>query len=153
MRKGISSLCGVVHEKMRSDVRNGDVFIFIGSSRKLMKLLHAEDGGMVMYVKRLEAGRFKLPEFDENTQSYQMEWRDLVVMVEGIQESPDQRLRRLRAQRRESAFKIVALLCKISRSETLFLVKYRILMLCFYVKYRVLRFFFVSLHPKYHRYG
>ena len=83
MRKGISSLCGVVHEKMRSDVRNGDVFIFIGSSRKLMKLL------------------FKLPEFDENTQSYQMEWRDLVVMVEGIQESPDQRLRRLRAQRRE----------------------------------------------------
>ena len=101
MRKGISSLCGVVHEKMRSDVRNGDVFIFIGSSRKLMKLLHAEDGGMVIYVKRLEAGRFKLPKYDENTQNYQMEWRDLVVMVEGIQESPDQRLRRLRAQRRE----------------------------------------------------
>ena len=67
MRKGISSLCGVVHEKMRSDVRNGDVFIFIGQSRKLMKLLHAEDGGLVMYVKRLEAGRFKLPEYDENT--------------------------------------------------------------------------------------
>lgn len=36
MRKGISSLCGVVHEKMRSDVRNGDVFIFIGQSRKLI---------------------------------------------------------------------------------------------------------------------
>ena len=87
MRKGISSLCGVVHERMKSDVRNGDVFIFIGRSRRLMKLLHAEDGGMVMYVKRLEAGRFKLPEYDENTQSYQMEWRDLVVMVEGIQES------------------------------------------------------------------
>ena len=59
MRKGISSLCGVVHEKMNSEVKNGDVFIFIGSSRRLMKLLHAEDGGMVMYVKRLEAGRFK----------------------------------------------------------------------------------------------
>ena len=89
MSKGISSLCGVVHEKMRSDVRNGDVFIFIGQSGKLMKLLHAEDGRMVMYVKCLEAGRFKLPEYDENTQSYQMEWRDLVVMVEGIQESLD----------------------------------------------------------------
>lgn len=102
MRKGISSLCGVVHERMKSDVRNGDVFIFIGRSRRLMKsLLHAEDGGMVMYVKRLEAGRFKLPEYDKDTQSYQMEWRDLVIMVEGIQESPDLRLRRLRAQRRE----------------------------------------------------
>ena len=101
MRKGINSLVGVVHEKMHSDVRNGDVFIFIGSSRKLMKLLHAEDGGMVMYVKRLEAGRFKLPEYDPETNSYPMEWRDLVVMVEGIQESPEQRLKRLRALRHE----------------------------------------------------
>lgn len=70
MRKGISSLCGLVHERMRSEVRNGDVFIFVGSSRKLMKLLHAEDGGMVMYVKRLEAGRFKLPEYDPESNSY-----------------------------------------------------------------------------------
>ena len=101
MRKGISSLCGVVHEKMGSDVKNGDVFIFIGSSRKLMKLLHAEDGGMVMYVKRLEAGRFKLPRYSPEPKSYPMEWRDLVVMVEGLQENPEQRLRRLRAQRHE----------------------------------------------------
>lgn len=101
MRKGINSLCGVVHEKMHGQVRNGDVFIFIGGSRRLMKLLHAEDGGMVMYVKRLEAGRFRLPEFDPETQSYQMEWRDLVMMVEGIQENPQQRLRRLRAKRTE----------------------------------------------------
>ena len=101
MRKGINSLIGVVKEKMGSDVRNGDVFIFIGSSRKLMKLLHAEDGGMVMYVKRLEAGRFKLPEYDQDTKSYPMEWRDLVVMVEGINEDPVSRLRRLRAERSE----------------------------------------------------
>lgn len=101
MRKGISSLCGVVKEKMGCQVMNGDVFIFIGSSRKLMKLLHAEDGGLVMYVKRLESGRFRIPPFDERTQTYPMEWRDLVVMVEGIMENPDQRLRRLRAQRKE----------------------------------------------------
>ena len=56
MRKGISSLCGVVHERMGCSVRNGDVFIFIGSSRKLMKLLHAEDGGLVMYVAQLSDG-------------------------------------------------------------------------------------------------
>ena len=85
----------------RTDMRKGDVFIFIGSSRKLMKLLHAEDGGMVMYVKRLEAGRFRLPEYDEQTKSYPMEWRDLVVMVEGITEDPASRLRRLRAERLE----------------------------------------------------
>ena len=101
MRKGINSLCGVVKERMGCQVMNGDVFIFIGSSRKLMKLLHAEDGGMVMYVKRLEAGRFKIPQYDEQSNTYPMEWRDLVLMVEGISENPSARLRRLRAQRKE----------------------------------------------------
>ena len=101
MRKGINSLIGVVKEKMGADVRNGDVFIFIGGSRRLMKLLHAEDGGMVMYVKRLEAGRFRVPGYDPQSKSYPMEWTDLVVMVEGITEDPSSRLRRLRAERRE----------------------------------------------------
>ena len=101
MRKGINSLIGVVKEKMGADVKNGDVFIFIGSSRRLMKLLHAEDVGMVMYVKRLEAGRFRVPEYDSGSGSYPMEWTDLVVMVEGITEDPASRLRRVRARRRE----------------------------------------------------
>lgn len=60
-RKGINSLIGVVKERMGGDVRNGDVFIFIGGSRRLMKLLHAEDGGMVMYEKRLQAGQCRAP--------------------------------------------------------------------------------------------
>lgn len=101
MRKGINSLIGVVKEQMKTDIRNGDVFIFISRSRQLMKLIHAEDGGMVMYVKRLEAGRFKLPNYDEGCNSYSMEWRDLVVMIEGITEDPLSRLRRLRAERKE----------------------------------------------------
>lgn len=84
---------------MGQNIKHGDVFIFIGNGNKLMKLLHAEDGGLVMYVKRLEAGRFKLPSYDEASKSYPMEWRDLVLMVEGIQESADMRLKRLRAER------------------------------------------------------
>ncbi len=68
-------------------------------SFSLMKLLHVEDGGLVMYVKHLEAGHLKISEYDEKSRSYPMEWRDLVIMVEGIQESPGQHLRRLRAER------------------------------------------------------
>ena len=56
MRKGMNSLCGVVHDKMGYDVRLGDVFIFINRQRTTMKLLHAEDGGLVLYIKRLEEG-------------------------------------------------------------------------------------------------
>ena len=64
-----------------------------------MKLIHAEDGGMVMYVKRLEQGTFRIPRYDESTKSYSMDWCDLVLMVEGIKETPNERLRRFKAFR------------------------------------------------------
>ena len=40
-----------------------------------MKLIHAEDGGLVMYVKRLEEGTFMIPKFDADSKSYTMEWQ------------------------------------------------------------------------------
>ena len=100
MRKGMNSLCGVIHDKMGYDVRLGDVFIFINRQRPTMKLLHAEDGGLVLYIKRLEEGSFRLPEYDQQSKSYPMEWRDLVMMVEGINNGSAKRLKRLKALRK-----------------------------------------------------
>ena len=99
MRKGMNSLCGVIQNQMGYDVHMGDVFIFINDSRTTMKLLHAEDGGLVLYMKRLEEGTFRLPAYDTQKQSYSMQWRDLVLMVEGIQDKPEARLKRLKAMR------------------------------------------------------
>lgn len=101
MRKGINSLCGVVHGKMGYDVRLGDVFIFVNGRRDTMKLLHVEDGGLVLYIKRLEEGTFRLPAYDVKSRSYPMEWRDLVMMVEDMQDNPNERLKRLKAVRKE----------------------------------------------------
>lgn len=100
MRKGMNSLCGVVQNQMGYDVRMGDVFIFISRSRTTIKLLHAEDGGLVLYMKRLEEGIFRLPAYDPESRSFPMEWRDLVMMVEGIRKNPDSRLKRLKALRK-----------------------------------------------------
>jgi transposase len=100
MRKGMNSLCGVVQNQMGYNVRMGDVFIFISRNRTTIKLLHAEDGGLVLYIKRLEEGTFRIPSYDPASQSYPMEWRDLVMMVEGIREDPDSRLKRLKALRK-----------------------------------------------------
>ena len=65
MRKGMNSLCGVIHDKMGYEVRLGDVFIFINRQRTTMKLLHAKDDGLVLYIKRLEEGTCRLPEYDQ----------------------------------------------------------------------------------------
>ena len=96
MRKGMNTLSGLIHDKMESDVRNGDVFIFINGKKTTMKLLHAEIGGLVLYQKRLEQGTFRMPEYDQETKSFAMTWSELVLMVEGIKEDPNGRLKRLK---------------------------------------------------------
>lgn len=104
MRKGINSFCVVVHDKMGYDIRFGDVFIFVNRNKTTMKLLHAEDGGMVLYVKHLEEGTFILPTYDSESCSYPMEWRDLVMMVEGITDNPSEWLKHLKAGRKEGFY-------------------------------------------------
>lgn len=84
MRKSFYTLSGVVKDLMGQDVRNGDVFIFIGRTCSSMKILHMECGGLVIYHLRLEEGRFKLPVFDEQTHTYKTTWQDLMLMVQGI---------------------------------------------------------------------
>jgi transposase len=84
MRKGFDALCGVVRCDMGRDPLSGEVFIFMNRPRTTIKLLHWERGGLVVYHKRLESGRFTLPLFDAKTRSYSLRWTDLVLMVEGL---------------------------------------------------------------------
>lgn len=69
---------------MSQDVRDGGVFIFINKNANVMKILHMEYGGLVIYHKRLESGRFKLPVFDENTTSINIHWHDLMTIVQSV---------------------------------------------------------------------
>ena len=49
-----------------------------------MKILHMEYAGMVIYHKKLDSGRFKLPGFDEETTTLSIHWNDLMMMVESV---------------------------------------------------------------------
>jgi transposase len=55
-----------------------------------------EPGGLVIYSKMLEEGRFRLPAKDSAAGSLRIEWLDLVMMVEGVIDDPATRLRRLK---------------------------------------------------------
>lgn len=87
MRKGFDSLCGVVRSQMGRDPLSGEVFVFINRVRTTIKLLHWERGGLVIYHKRLEQGRFTMPRYDVISGSYSLGWAELVMMVQGIQMS------------------------------------------------------------------
>ena len=84
MRKSFYTLSGIVNSLMNQNVRDGGVFIFINRHQNVMKILHMEYAGLVIYHKRLESGRFRLPAFDENTTSLTINWQDLMTMVQSV---------------------------------------------------------------------
>ena len=56
MRKGVEGLCGIIRTCQYSPT-NQEVYVFTNKSRTLIKMLHWERGGFVVYYKRLEQGR------------------------------------------------------------------------------------------------
>lgn len=89
MRMGVNCLSGQVR-MVGLDPTNGDVYIFVGKSRQVMKILHWEYGGYVVYYKRLEEGRFHPRIFLRQGVGFRsMRWSELVLLMEeSHQKSP-----------------------------------------------------------------
>ena len=52
--------------------------------RDRIKLLRWEEGGYILYYKRLETGTLELPDFNSSSMTFVMSWAELVMMIEGI---------------------------------------------------------------------
>lgn len=84
MLKGAESLCGIVRN-ISMDPLSGSVFLFANKSRSLLKLLHWDRGGFVIYYKRLESGRILPTLFKGSDVSFkEMRWDEIVMLMEGI---------------------------------------------------------------------
>ncbi len=84
MRIGVNSMCGHIRNT-GCNPSDGTVYAFVGKSRSLMKLLHWERGGYVIYYKRLEQGRFHPHIFKTGTVGFRLiRWDELVLLIEGI---------------------------------------------------------------------
>ena len=84
MRRGFYTLSGMVTNQIGRNVQDGDVYIFVNRTCNSMKILHMECGGLVIYYLKLESGSFRLPVFDQSTNTFQSSWQDLMVMVQGV---------------------------------------------------------------------
>jgi transposase len=82
MRKSFDGLCGLVQNNLHRNPLSGDVFIFLNKLCTHIKLLHWEEGGFVLYYKRLERGRISLPKMGPDNRIL---YSDLVLMIAGIE--------------------------------------------------------------------
>lgn len=84
MRKSFDSLGGLVQNNLGQSPTNGDVFVFINKAKNKIKLLHWSPGGFTLYYKRLEKGTFEFPKYDIKTGSYQLNYTQMVMLIDGI---------------------------------------------------------------------
>jgi transposase len=81
MRKSFDGLCGLVRSGLGRNPLSGDVFVFTNRRRTHIKLLVWDRNGFVLYYKRLEEGTFEMP---SEAGPGPLDWRQLVLMLEGV---------------------------------------------------------------------
>jgi len=66
MRKSYDGLTNLVEHYFHENVLGGSFFLFMNSQRSRLKILFFDSGGLCLFCKRLERGRFRLPTGENN---------------------------------------------------------------------------------------
>jgi transposase len=86
MRKQYDSLAVLVTSAMKHSLERGDLFLFIGKTRKRAKVLFFDGTGLCLLAKRLEGGKFaalwgRRSELTENELALFLEGCELIGRV------------------------------------------------------------------------
>ncbi len=84
MRNGIDGLAAIAQGAWREDVYAGSYFVFLSRRRDSVKILTLDNGGFVVFYKRLEAGRFRRPVTTEGDVSVKLDSTQLAMLLDGI---------------------------------------------------------------------
>ena len=83
MRKQFQGLQGIVNAEFGRYLTQDEAFVFIGKSRKMVKILHRESNGLTMYVRKLATGRFRMPELNTDRRTCTMNYSEFVRLILG----------------------------------------------------------------------
>jgi transposase len=83
LRKSIDGLGAIARERSH-DVFSGHLYVFTSRRGDRVKILTWDRGGFVLYYKRLEHGRFKLPEIAADAVEVELDATKLAMLLDGI---------------------------------------------------------------------
>jgi transposase len=83
MRKGYNGLEQLVRERLRRDLLEGDLFLFVSRNRKRAKVLLFDGTGLCIYMKRLEKRRFARIRRPAGRPEFEMTTSELSLFLEG----------------------------------------------------------------------
>jgi transposase len=76
------------------DVLDGHLFLFFNRRRTQVKLLYWEPGGLALWTKRLEAGRYEMPARDADQAGLEVDAVELSLILGGVDLGSVKRRRR-----------------------------------------------------------
>lgn len=83
LRKSIDGL-GALATTRGHNVFSGHLYVFTSRRGDRVKILCGDHGGFVLYYKRLERGRFRLPEIAPDAAEIQLDATQLAMLLDGI---------------------------------------------------------------------
>ncbi len=76
--------CQLAKAQLGGDVYAGALFVFVSRRRDRIKILSWDAGGFVVYYKRLESGRFRLPRARAGAGPITLDAAELTMLLAGI---------------------------------------------------------------------
>ncbi len=83
LRRSIDGLGAIVRARGH-DVFSGHLFVFGSRRGDRVKILTWDRGGFVLYYKRLEQGRFRLPQVAADAAEVEIDATALAMLLDGI---------------------------------------------------------------------
>jgi transposase len=84
LRRGHNGLVTLVRTLWNADPYSGTLFVFYGRTRDRVKVLFFSRGGLVVYYKRLERGRFAIPKAAVEATQVQLDITQLTMLLDGV---------------------------------------------------------------------
>jgi len=94
MRKGFDGLSALIERELGEEVYSGHLFVFVSRRGDRVKILTWERGGFVLWYKRLEQGRFKMPRIAPSQKRVVLDAGQLAMLLDGVDYSQVRRPRR-----------------------------------------------------------
>jgi transposase len=91
MRRAIDGMASLVQSWGVEPLQSGSLFVFFSRQSDRVKILYWDRTGFALWLKRLETGRFRLPQIQERV--YRLTAAELNLLLEGIDLLDKQRLR------------------------------------------------------------
>lgn len=77
-------LAGLVQERMGRSARDAAVFLFFNRRCTALKVLFADRTGLCIFYKRLDRGRFQMPEALDGGQVVELTDQELDALLDGL---------------------------------------------------------------------